>query len=140
MKFEVRASSPSGVGTTWTSQTNHLPPITISVPPEFMGPGGGFSPEDLFGMSVLNCIIATFKVYAEKANATFSEIKGKAVLTVDKQPDSPSIGMTHIDISLDVVGASDQENIRKLLDKAIKECAVSNSIKSGKTFQINVNF
>lgn len=140
MKFEVRASSPSGVGSTWTSQTNHHPPIPISIPPEFMGPGGGFSPEDLFAMSVLNCIIATFKVYAEKSKAAFSEIKGKAVLTVDKQAESPAIGMTHIDISLDVTGASDQENIRKLLDKAIKDCAVSNSIKSGKTFQINIAF
>lgn len=140
MKFEVQASSPSKVETTWTSQSNHTPPLTMSVPPEFMGPGGGFSPEDLFAMSVLNCIIATFKVYAEKSNAVFSEIQGKAVLTVDKQADSPTIAMTHIDVFLDVKGASDGEKIRKILDSAIKDCAVSNSIKSGKTFHINVAF
>lgn len=105
-----------------------------------MGPGGGYSPEDLFALAVLTCIMATFKAYAEKSKILFSEIKGRASLTVDKQPDESGIAMSHIDIFFDVTGAPDAEKTRKLLEAAIKDCAVSNSIKSGKTFHIHVAF
>lgn len=138
MKFEVRATSSGGMESPWTSQTNHLPPIPIAIPAQFMGSGGGYSPEDLFAMAVLNCILATFNVYCEKSKLAFTEIKGKAALTVDKQPDAPGIVMSHIEIFLQVKGASDPEKARKLLDGAIKDCAVSNSIKSGKTFHIDI--
>lgn len=140
MKFEVQSSASSGMGSTWTAKTNHHPPIPIAIPPQFMGPGGGYSPEDLFALAVLTCIIATFKAYCEKSKVSFSEIQTKASLTVDKQADSPGIAMTHLDIFIDVKGASEAEKAHKLLDAAIKDCAVSNSIKSGKTFHINVAF
>lgn len=139
MKFEVIAAASSGMGTPWTSQTDQFPPIPCAVPAEFMGPGGAYSPEDLFALSILNCIIATFKVYAEKGKVSFKTIKGKAQLTVDKLVDQPGFGMTHIDIALDIENASDPERVRHVLEHAIKDCAVSNSIKTGKTFHINVS-
>lgn len=138
MKFEVQATASSGISSPWTVQTDLLPPIPSAIPPEFMGPGGGYSPEDLFALSVLNCIIATYKVYCEKGQLTFREIKAKALLTVDKQPAQAYFSMTQIDISIEVTGASDREKARKILDSAIKDCAVSNSIKSGKTFHISI--
>ena len=137
MTFEVTATSSSGMGTTWQSETPHLPSISCAIPPEFMGPGGGFSPEDLFAMAVLNCVIATFKVYVEKAKASFAEVRGKASLKVDRLPDG--LSMTHIDLFLDITGASDVEKVKKLMDNAIRDCAVSRSIKSGKTFHVNVS-
>lgn len=137
MKFEVQAESPAGSSSLWTAQTEHLPPILCAIPPEFMGPGGGYSPEDLFALSLLNCLIATFKVYCEKSNVTFQVIRGKASLTVDKIPGLSGFVMTQADIYFDIGGASDPIQGRKLLDAAIKDCAVSNSIKTGKTFHIN---
>lgn len=104
-----------------------------------MGPGEGYSPEDLFAMALLNCLIATFKVYCEMAKVTFQEIQGRATITLDKQAGQSSLAMTQADIFLDVSGASDQGRVRKLLDNAVKDCAVSNSIKTGKTFHINVS-
>lgn len=139
MKFEVQASSGAGIAAQWTAQTQHLPPIPCAIPPEFMGPGEGYSPEDLFAMALLNCLIATFKVYCEKSKASFQEIKGKVVLTVDKITGQSALTMSQADIFLDVGGASDAELVRKLLAGAIKDCAVSNSIKTGKTFHINVS-
>lgn len=139
MKFEVQANASSGIHSQWTSQSDLLPPIPSAIPPEFMGPGGGYSPEDLFALAVLNCVIATFKVYCEKAKLAFQTIQGKASLTVDKLPTEAGFGMTQIDITLNVVGTSDPDNAKKTLELAIKDCAVSNSIKSGKTFHINVS-
>jgi organic hydroperoxide reductase OsmC/OhrA len=138
MNFEVEAKSTAGVASNWVAQENHLPPILSAIPPEFMGPGGGYSPESLFGIAVLNCLIATFKVYCEKSKVTFGEIKGKAAVIVDKEPSATTIYISHVKISLDVTGASDVEKTERLLDAAIKDCAISNSIKSCKTFQKSV--
>lgn len=139
MKFEVQASASSGIGERWTAQTDRLPPIPSAIPPEFAGPGGGYSPEDLFAISVINCMIATFKVYCEKAKQSFQTIQAKATLTVDKMASEGGLGMTQINVGFDVTGASDPGKIRSLLESAIKDCAVSNSIKSGKTFHIHVS-
>ena len=137
MNFEVEAKAPSGISSQWIAQANHLPPIPSAIPPEFTGPGGGYSPEDLFGIAVLNCLIALYKVYCEKSKLVFQEIKAKAVLTADKDPASVSFYISHIDVFLTVEGASDQEKARKLLESAIKDCPISNSIKSAKSFHIS---
>ena len=139
MKFEVEASSNFGIEKNWTAKANHLPPIVSAIPPEFNGPGGGYSPEDLFGAAILNCLIATFKVYSQKSKVTFTEITGKAIVTVDKNPSEPGFYMSHVEVFLEVTGASNPETARKLLEGSIKDCAVSNSIKSGKTFHLNVS-
>jgi len=139
MTFEVEARSAGGIATPWTAQSNKFPPIPSSIPPEFMGPGTGYSPEDLFGIAVLNCLIATFKVYCEKAKVTFSEIKGKALVKVNKEPSLVTLHISHIEIFFDVMGSSDPKKARELLDGAIKDCAISNSIKSCKLFHINVS-
>ncbi len=138
MKFEVSASSASGASSKWQAEAGRLSPIVCAIPPEFMGPGEGYSPEDLFAISLLNCLIATFKVYAEKAGVRFQTIKGRVQLTVDRIPGGSGFTMTHADVFFDLEGVSDREKAKKLLDGAIKDCAVSNSIKTGKTFHINI--
>lgn len=138
MKFEVMAAASAGIQANWTGQSDQLPPIPSAIPPEFMGPGGGYSPEDLFALALLNCLIATFKVYAEKSKAEFREIRGKVVLTVDKVLPQ-GFAMTHADIFFDITGSTDSEKLRKVLDSAIKDCAVSNSMKTGKSFHINIS-
>ena len=137
MKFETGASSGPGIGTVWQAGDEKLPLINCAIPPEFNGPGGGYSPEDLFALSLLNCLIATFKVYAEKGGVNFQEIKGRISLILDKIPGESGFAMTQADVFFDVKGASDQEKAKKVLNQAIKDCAVSNSIKTGKTFSIN---
>ncbi len=139
MVFNVEASSTQGSSSKWNCQAAHLPPISSAIPPEFMGPGGGYSPEDLFALSLLNCLIATFKVYCEKSKVQFQEIKGKVSLTVDRIAGQTGFIMSQADLFFDITGASDPEKARKLLDGAIRDCAVSNSIKTGKTFHINIS-
>ena len=136
MKFEVRANCNEGISAAWTSQAGSLPPIPSAIPAEFMGPGTGYSPEDLFALAVLNCLIATYKVYCEKSKIRFKSIAGKATLIVDRQ--NGSFIMAQVDIELDVQGASDPVKAKTLLETAIRDCPIANSIKSGKTFKISV--
>jgi uncharacterized OsmC-like protein len=139
MSFEVMASATPGAQSQWDAKTEHLPPIRSAIPPEFMGPGGGYSPEDLFALALLNCLIATFKVYCEMSKTTFQEIHGKVKLTVDKLTGQSGFVFTEADVFFDITGATDPVKVRKLLDASIKDCAVSNSIKTSKTFHINIS-
>ncbi len=139
LQFEVQANAGSGMGTQWAAQSDQLPPIPCAIPPDFGGPGGGYSPEDLFAIALLNCLIATFKVYCEKSKAGFKEVKSRAVLSVDKVVNSSGLVMSQVEIFFDIDGASDKDQVRKLMEAAIRDCAISNSIKSGKTFHINIS-
>lgn len=138
LHFTVEAEGKSGIAALWTARSAHLPPISCGIPPEFGGTGQGYSPEDLFALSILNCLIATFKVYCEKSNLSFSEIKGKAVVSMSKHPSEKSFWLSDIDFTLEVRGASNIEKVKALLDRAVQDCAVSNSIKSAKTFHLHV--
>lgn len=139
MKFEVSVAATSGIGTQWTAQADELPPIPSAIPPEFSGPGRGYSPEDLFGIAILNCLTALYKVYCEKTKIFFKTLQGKAILVLDKQPSEPSFVVTEVNIYFEISGASDPEKARALFDQAAKDCPISNSIKSGKTFHINIS-
>ncbi|MBX7065824.1 MAG: OsmC family protein [Parachlamydiales bacterium] len=139
MKFEVSAAAFPGISSQWKGEAQHLPSITCAIPPEFMGPGEGYSPEDLFALALVNCLIATFKVYAEKSSLRYQEIRGRVNLTVDRIPGETGFAMTQADVFLDILGSSDREKAKKILDGAIKDCAISNSIKTGKTFHINIS-
>jgi organic hydroperoxide reductase OsmC/OhrA len=139
MKFEVEANASCEVSAQWSATAAGLAPIPSAIPPEFSGPGGGYSPEDLFAISVVNCMIATFKVYCSKSGLTFQNVEAKAVLTVDKLPSDGAFGMTQLEFTINVQGSSHAENVKKALEGAIKDCAVSNSIKTGKTFHLNVS-
>lgn len=136
---EVQATALEGVRKPWEAQVGSLPVIVSAIPPELLGPGGGYSAEDLFALALLNCIIATFKVYCEKSKISFKELKGRAVLTIDQQPSENLFWMKHIEVFIDVTGSSDPEKIKRQLESSIKDCAVSNSIKSSKTFHLNVS-
>ena len=138
MKFEVSASAKAGISSQWTAQGDALPPIPSAIPVEFSGPGKGYSPEDLFGISVLNCLIALYKVYCEKSKVSFEEIKGKASIVIDKQPSEASFVVTEINFYFDILGASDPKKAREIFDQAVKDCPIGNSIRSGKTFEVNI--
>jgi uncharacterized OsmC-like protein len=139
VKCEVKATATEGIRKSWNAQAGSLPVIISAIPPEFLGPGGGYSPEDLFALALLNCIIATFKVYCEKSKLSFVDLKSRAILTADQQPSENLIWMKHVEVFVDVTGSSDPEKVRRQLENSIKDCAVSNSIKSGKTFHLSVS-
>lgn len=137
--FRVEATATSGRDTNWTAHSHDLPPIPSAIPPEFMGPGKGYSPEDLFGIAVTNCLIATYKVYCEKGKVTFANIHVKTDVKLKQNHGAASFHISNVDLDITVTGASDVDQATKLLDAAIDDCAVSNSIKSSKTFKKSVS-
>jgi len=137
LKFEVTAKATPGVSTPWTCKAQDLTEINTCIPVEFNGPGKAYTPEDFFGLAVLNCIIAVVKGNCERNNIQFEELNGKISVNMSNQGNS--LLLDHLDITIFIKNASDKEKIKTLIEKSILECPVSNSIKSGKTYHIEVD-
>ncbi len=133
LHFEVRAKASSGVQTPIEATAEDLPPIAGAIPKEFNGPGGGYSPEDLFSLAVVSCLIATFKVFAEKAQLQYSDISGTAKLTIDRNPQGIP-GLQKLDMNFTLTGVQDQEKAKTLLAESEKYCLVSSVTTIEKTF------
>ncbi len=132
--FEVSTNSESGVNTLFEASALDFPPITCAIPTEFKGPGGGYSPEELFSIAVLSCLIATFKVFAERSKLQFGNIGATGKLTVDRNAQGMP-ELKKLEVKFTLSGVQDQEKAKTLLAESEKYCLVSNAIKSEKTFE-----
>lgn len=137
LKFEVSAESDASICNFWKSQTNSFRPIECCIPAEFCGPGGGYTPEDFFALGILNCVIADFKISCEKEKETFSHVKGKVQLIMDKDSEG-KIYFSEINLTIEVKGSPNKEKIEKILNETIQNCPVNKAIKTAKTLHIEI--
>lgn len=138
LPFKVSAQGPSGIQNLWETKVPHLDDVyKVSIPPEFDGPGGGLSPEDLYAMALQNCFIATFKVFAEKSKLSFSGIRAETQLLVDRNESGvPWMAKVHLNIFLR--GVSQTSLAERLLEKTSQSCMILNSVKTEKTFEYHI--
>ncbi len=129
MKFQVSANASPGIKTRFEAKAHTNSPITCAIPPEFNGPGGGYSPEDLYALSLATCFLATFKVFAEKTQAAFEQIEAVATLMIERNEKGVPT-LSHIDLFVTVTGVKDREKIQKMCQEAEKNCLVSKALTS----------
>lgn len=138
MTFKVSSQSTSGIQSIWQTHSEQYPKnIDVAIPPEFSGPGGGYSPEDLYATALTNCFVATFKVFAEKSRLNFNEIKIQADLFVDRN-EKGQPWMSKIHLTIDLLGVTQKENAQRLLEKTSQSCMILNSVLTSKTFAFNI--
>ena len=138
MKFEVSSESTSGIQSIWSSKSKkNNQKISIAIPAEFEGPGGGESPEDLYAMALQNCFIATFKVYAEKLKLAYESIHVYSTLEVDRDENGKP-WMARIDLNVTLKGITQQENALRLLEKISQSCMILNSVNTKKSFNFEI--
>jgi organic hydroperoxide reductase OsmC/OhrA len=139
MKFHVQAQATSGRDSLWTTHAEHFSQsLTMAIPPEFDGPGGGFSPEDIYALALQNCFVATFKVFAEKSNLAFENIRVEGVLDVDRdEKGRPWMARFHLHAHLD--GVIQSENAKRILEKTAQSCMILNSVRTEKSFLFSIN-
>ena len=138
MKFTVHAHSESGIQKSWsTSAAPSLGEIKMAIPPEFEGPGSGFSPEDLFAMAIQNCFVATFKVFAEKSRLQFKDLQVTTHLEVDRDSKGKP-WMARAQFLVTLTGTTQLENARRILERTSQSCMILNSVLTEKTFQFEI--
>ena len=136
--FEAFAATASGIMSRWTTGVKSFnQQLDAAIPPEFDGPGGGYSPEDFYVLALQNCFMATFKVFAEKSALNFSELQCAARLEVDRDPNGrPWMARLHLQARLS--GVSQKEKAQRLLEKTSQSCMILNSVKTEKSFEFTI--
>ncbi len=105
------------------------PDLNISPPPEFGGPPGVISPEDLFVSAVAACFMATFLAMCEKVRASFVTFSCAAEGVLDKM-DGKGLAFTSVTLrpKVGIADTGEERAVRRALDLAKKYCIVSNSL------------
>ncbi len=128
ISFEVFSKSSFDTDKNWESTAGNQK-ITCDIPTEFHGKGAGASPEDLYGLALVNCYIATFKVIAKNSLLRYEDILGRSKVTIGKD-ESGQAWMEKVQIDINLRGASDYNKANRLLEMVKKRCMIINSVKS----------
>ncbi|MBC7714150.1 MAG: OsmC family protein [Rhizobacter sp.] len=137
--FSVESHGRSGINEHWSNKLTNkeCAPIDMAIPPEFEGPGGTYSPEDLYALALMNCYFATFKYIAEKSRLIYDSIHGSATLYVEKGQEK-SLWMDHVEIKISLSGSTQPDRALAILEKTKSQCMIINSVKTAVSFEFHV--
>ena len=108
-----------------------LASLEVASPPEFHGHEGVWTPEHYFVAAVNSCFMTTFLAIAEMSKLEFVSFDCKAVGKLEKV-EGIGLQMTEVIVrpKLLIRHGKDLERAQRILEKAEKNCLISNSIKS----------
>ena len=108
-----------------------LPGLAVAAPPEFQGPEGLWTPEHLYVASVNVCFMTTFVAIAQNSKLEIASFCASAKGKLEKV-EGAGFQITEIVIRprLVVRSSRDLDRAGRILEKAEKNCLISNSIKT----------
>jgi peroxiredoxin-like protein len=117
-----------------------LPNLQVDAPREFKGHDGVWTPEHLFVAAVNSCFMTTFMAIAENSKLGFVSFKATAQGKLEKL-DGQGFMMTEIVLrpKLIIYNARDAERASRILEKAERNCLISNSVKTGIRLEPEIN-
>jgi organic hydroperoxide reductase OsmC/OhrA len=129
----------------WTSGKSAVigcetkPEIVIATPPEFGGPAGCWSPEDLLASSVASCVMmsALFFIAREKIELSSYETQGTA--TMEKNASGLTITGIALDLQIVLKNPEQEPLLRKAIQRAEQTCPISGALKCPVTILLNVS-
>jgi len=108
-----------------------LASLQVASPPEFHGHEGVWTPEHYFVAAVNSCFMTTFLAIAEMSKLEFVSFDCKAVGRLEKV-EGTGFQITEVVVrpKLVIRHGRDLGKAQRILEKAEKNCLISNSIKS----------
>jgi peroxiredoxin-like protein len=108
-----------------------LPTLEVATPPEFNGHAGIWSPEHLYVASVNACFMASFLAIAEFSKLELASFTCQAKGKLEKE-EGRGYRITEITLKpkLALGHERDRERAARILEKAEKNCLISNSINT----------
>lgn len=104
------------------------PSVQIATPPEFEGPEGIISPEDLFVAAATSCLMTTFVTFVKKMHIDFKSFSCEGHGTLERV--EKGFQFTKILLKTKVIVDSEEliSKAERALELAGKYCLVSNSM------------
>lgn len=107
-----------------------MPAVEVSAPPEFSGDPGLWTPEHLLLGATASCLMTTFLAIAQLMRVSIASFRVQAYGRLEKIP-GEGYRFTEITLVPEIgVGAEDLEKAQKALEKAERNCFVSNSLRA----------
>lgn len=125
----------------WTEQRKGImscagkPEVQVATPPEFKGHEGIWSPEDLFVASANICLMTTFLAVAERAGLVFSSYESTAEGRLELVEGKFQFTAITIKPLITVKSGDDAAKAKELIEKAERNCLISNSMKATVTLE-----
>jgi organic hydroperoxide reductase OsmC/OhrA len=107
--------------------------IKASSAPEYLGKQEFVNPEEAFAFSISSCHLLTFLAIASMSNYVVEEYEDEAVAVLEKNNEGKmAVTKIHLKPKVKFSGQNipDAEKLKKLHEKAHKECFIANSISS----------
>ncbi len=119
-------------------ESEGLPNLSTDAPAEFGGPGNYWSPETLFVATVASCFILTFKAVSRASKLEWEELSCEVEGILNKEDKQTKFTELVIKPDLTIKKSGDKERAEKILEKAEKNCLVTNSLNSKMTLKCKV--
>ncbi len=125
----------------WTEQRKGVtscagkPEVQVATPPEFKGHAGIWSPEDLFVASANVCLMTTFLAVAERAGLAFSSYESTAEGRLELVEGKFQFTAITVRPSITLKSGDDVTLAKGLIEKAERNCLISNSMKATVTLE-----
>ena len=107
----------------------NLPAIEIDAPPEFQGHDGVWTPEHLFVASVNACFMTTFLAIAENSKLKVASLRSTAKGKLERVEGYQITEVVVKPVAI-VRSGHDVGRAARIMEKAEKNCLVTNSVKS----------
>lgn len=133
------ASAHGALNDDITLKSPQLPPLRTAAPAEFGGPGDRWSPETLLVGAVANCFILTFRAVARAAKLPWISLACDVEGTLDRVERVTQFTGFTVRAALQVPHGTDEEQARRLLEKAEHACLVTNSLKAATHLEVVID-
>ena len=107
-----------------------LPDIESAGPPQFGGPGGAWSPEELLVAAVADCFVLSFRAIARTARLEWSTLRCEVDGELDKIGKFNQFTGFRVHATLTIPDEKDLKKADVILEKGEKYCLVTNSMKA----------
>jgi len=126
--FTYHTSLDHVIGRTGIMHSGDKPELRVSAPPEFKGPDGLWTPEDLFVASIETCLMLTFVGIAEKRDLQYVRYHSRAEGVLEWVDGSYRFTRVVLWPTITVVSADHIPAARAVLERAHATCLVARSL------------
>ena len=121
------------------ANSNGKPALQIATPPEFGGPEGIWTPEDLLTSAVESCIMASSLFFLNRSKVQTRSYKSKAVGHLEKGPTGLAFTRIAVAVTLELEDPAQADAAHKAVVQAEKTCPLSNSLSCPVELSINIS-
>lgn len=135
VKFEATAEE-SSEEEEWEVSTTEGMETRMTTPEEFGGDSENPSPEDLFTASLTSCVLATFRITAERKGLEYERIEVNCEAALDRGEKEGRPVMKEADLEIRVEGVSDMDLAEQIGKISERNCFIHNSVNT----DVNTSF